>query len=408
MSIGPGSFRDLATCTMPPPCMEGYSQFRMPGTDSMCCRRSVGYKSKSKTSAASKTRYCKKQKACKKTQFRCQRTGRCMLIRNKNLCESPKKRCTPRDPAAPRASKPGSVNMKAAKEILRENYAEDVNGRLRAPGFITTLKGVTGRTQADKIANLRRVLATCRRARIPLLKVNGSGFKSYRTLVSQCAVRMTQPVPNIFSEHLGGTTQQRAVKNFLLGRKAKQAGQPKTNANTLDEGVKRVGEDGFTWKTYGNPPDRKWALMGMVNETLADANKALEVVNKSASKPEIKNAAEVAVRSADNALLTLENNPTNPGLNDAATEAVGIAVEAVKQASKTLSPATVAILKSKLSKLKKNREIVIEEMVSGIMGRVIANNEPVFDFGRRLRFGNRRYGFGNRRYGFGNNRYMYY
>jgi mRNA-degrading endonuclease RelE of RelBE toxin-antitoxin system len=386
-----------------------------------------------------------------------------MLIRNKNLCESPKKRCTPRDPAAPRASKPGSVNMKAAKEILRENYAEDVNGRLRAPGFITTLKGVTGRTQADKIANLRRVLATCRRARIPLLKVNGSGFKSYRTLVSQCAVRMTQPVPNIFSEHLGGTTQQRAVKNFLLGRKAKQAGQPKTNANTLDEGVKRVGEDGFTWKTYGNPPDRKWALMGMVNETLADANKALEVVNKSASKPEIKNAAEVAVRSADNALLTLENNPTNPGLNDAATEAVGIAVEAVKQASKTLSPATVAILKSKLSKLKKNREIVIEEMVSGIMGRVIANNEPVgiaveavkqasktlspatvailksklsklknnreivikemvsgimgrviannepvFDFGRRLRFGNRRYGFGNRRYGFGNNRYMYY
>jgi len=275
-----------------------------------------------------------------------------MLKRNKNLCESPKKRCTPRDPAAPRASTPGSVNMKAAKEILRENYAEDVNGRLRAPGFITTLKGVTGRTQADKIANLRRVLATCRRVGIPLLKVNGSGFKSYRTLVSQCAVRMTQPVPNIFSRR---TTQQRAVDNFkilLRNRKAKQAGQPKTDANTLDKGVQQVGEDGNMWKTYGKPPNRKWALMGMVNET---------------SYP------------------PFEPSPKDKKLLEAIEGRA-----AVKNMMETV-----------MNNVRKNNGVNDDEEEYNL-------NNPVFEFGRRLRFGNRRYGFGNRVYGFGNNPYMYY
>jgi hypothetical protein len=232
-----------------------------------------------------------------------------MLRRNKNLCESPKKRCTPRDPAAPRASTPGSVNMKAAKELLRENYAEDVNGRLRAPGFITTLKGVTGRTQADKIANLRRVLATCRRVGIPLLKVNGSGFKSYRTLVSQCAVRMTQPVPNIFSERVGGTTQQRAVRNFkLLGRKAALPSPPPFEPSPKDK-------------------------------------KLLEAIEGRAA---VKNMMETIMNNVKN------NNMVNDDDED------------------------------------------------------YNLSNPVFGFGRRLRFGNRRYGFGNRVYGFGNNPYMYY
>ena len=216
MSIGTGSFSDLATCRMPPPCMEGYTQFRMPGTDSMCCRRSVGYKLPKKTRVVGPKppHLCKKKKACKKTQFRCQRTGRCMLNKNKDRCDAPKKRCIPRDDAPQRvSSKPGSINMKAAKELLRTNYSMVINGIRRAPGFITTLKGVTGKTPTDKIVNLRRVLSTCKYAGIPLLKHNGKGFKAYRTLVSQCKVTMTKPVQNIFAQRPG-----KSVNNMLLNK----------------------------------------------------------------------------------------------------------------------------------------------------------------------------------------------
>jgi hypothetical protein len=136
-----------------------------------------------------------------------------MLSKNKDRCDAPKKRCVPREDAPPRPSKPGSINMKAAKALLRNNYSMVINGVQRAPGFITTLKGVTGKTPADKIVNLRRVLATCKRAGIPLLKQTGNGFKAYRTLVTQCKVTMTRPVQNIFSQRPG-----KAINNVFLNK----------------------------------------------------------------------------------------------------------------------------------------------------------------------------------------------
>jgi hypothetical protein len=145
-----------------------------------------------------------------------------MLKKNKDICDTPKKRCIPREDAPPRvSSKPGSVNMKAAKELLRKNYSMLINGVQRAPGFITTLKGVTGKNPAEKIANLRRVLSTCKRVGVPLLKKTGKGFKAYRTLVSQCKVTISKPVQNIFSERPGGSVNNRLLSKIRAFRAAK-------------------------------------------------------------------------------------------------------------------------------------------------------------------------------------------
>ena len=198
-SRGGGSFKQLAGCRMPPPCMEGYSQFRMPGTDTMCCR-----KTQSKAG--------RKRKPCKARKVRSRVSGRCVL--RKNL-----KKARAAGPPRPRVPKPGAIDMRAAKASLRNTFAQLINGKLRAPGFITTLAGVTGRTPADKIANLRRVLSACKRAGIPLLKKTGRGFKSYRTLITQCNVRMTSPTAGgLLSERVGGTTLQRALAKFKANR----------------------------------------------------------------------------------------------------------------------------------------------------------------------------------------------
>jgi len=198
---GVGSFKQLAGCKMPPPCMEGYSQFKMPGTNTMCCR---------KTKAAGTAG--RKRKPCKGRKVRSKLSGRCVL--RKNL-----KKATPAGPPRPRAPKPGAIDMKAAKASLRNTFAQMINGKPRAPGFIITLAGVTGRTPADKIANLRRVLSACRTAGVPLLKKTGKGFKTYRTLISQCNVRMSTPMTGgLLSQKVGGSTLQRAMAKFKANR----------------------------------------------------------------------------------------------------------------------------------------------------------------------------------------------
>jgi len=245
MSIGPGSFRDLATCTMPPPCMEGYSQFRMPGTDSMCCRR---------TSAAKGS--VRRKKPCQGGKVRCKASGKCILRRNLKKCNSGSS-----EPKTPRASKPGSINMKAAKELLRNNYSMILNGKSRAPGFITTLKGVTGKNPAEKIANLRRVLSTCKRVGVPLLKKTGKGFKAYSTLVSQCNVRMTTPVQNIFSQRPG-----KAVNNVLRNKlNALRARKSQDDSINSFLGVPNKSQDDSINSFLGMPSKSRATLASALN-----------------------------------------------------------------------------------------------------------------------------------------------
>jgi hypothetical protein len=98
-----------------------------------------------------------------------------------------------------------------AKKKLRATYAVSVNGKLRAPGFIGTLKGVTGRGSIEKIANLRRVLSSCKKMGVKLVKQDGK-FKAYRTLVGQCKVKFrSTPAPIALSNVLAKYRARKAA-----------------------------------------------------------------------------------------------------------------------------------------------------------------------------------------------------
>lgn len=114
-----------------------------------------------------------------------------------------------------------SINILAAKKLLRTNYSQLVKGKMKAPSFITTLKSVNGKSGAEKIANLRRVLSSCKKMGIPLLKANGSGFKSYRTLVASCKVTFSRPTG---TSVLGEKRGKEAINNAdtLLNRKLRE------------------------------------------------------------------------------------------------------------------------------------------------------------------------------------------
>jgi hypothetical protein len=87
-----------------------------------------------------------------------------------------------------------------------------VNGKARAPPFITNLVGVTGNGTAEKIANLRRTLSTCKKMGVPLMRSDGKKFKSYRTLVSQCGVTFTRTPKGMHASNL--VAKFRARKNL--------------------------------------------------------------------------------------------------------------------------------------------------------------------------------------------------
>jgi hypothetical protein len=144
--------------------------------------------------------------------------------------------------------------MKAAKELLRNNYSMVINGVQRAPGFITTLKGVTGKNPAEKIANLRRVLSTCKRVGVPLLKKTGKGFKAYRTLVSQCSVTMTRPVQNIFAQSPGKALNLNNV--FLNKLKAIRARKSQDDSINSFLGIPNKSQDDSINSFLGMPNNK--------------------------------------------------------------------------------------------------------------------------------------------------------
>ena len=115
-----------------------------------------------------------------------------------------------------------SVNILAAKKLLRTNYSVSVNGKMKAPSFITTLRGVNGKSGAEKVANLRRVLSTCKKVGVPLIKKNTRTFKSYRTLVTQCKIKFSSAMDSsVLNQKRGLEANQKAsamleskLKNF--------------------------------------------------------------------------------------------------------------------------------------------------------------------------------------------------
>jgi hypothetical protein len=113
------------------------------------------------------------------------------------------------------------------KKILRTGYSTQLKGKSKSPPFITTLQGVTGRTRDEKVANMRRVLSTCKKVGIPLVKQNGTGFKSYRTLVTQCGVKFRTPTStSILNQKPGKLARNKGlarVKEKIISRR-----KPKT------------------------------------------------------------------------------------------------------------------------------------------------------------------------------------
>lgn len=130
-------------CNNPPPCGDGYVQYRL-ASGVLCCR---------------------KQRA---------RSGGAAA------------------PAAPARMARSNFSLSDAKKKLRASYSVTVNGKPKAPSFISTLEGVNGRGSAEKIANLRRLLSTCKKVGVPLLRSDGKKFKSFKTLVGQCGVTFSR------------------------------------------------------------------------------------------------------------------------------------------------------------------------------------------------------------------------
>ncbi len=179
--------RPSRKCTSPPPCNQGYSQFRMSKDGPVCCRRKK----------VSKPKVVKK---CPKSKKRCPTTGRCVLKKNIKKCSTKK------------STKIVGFDLKRAKDMLKKKYAQSINGKLKVPSFLNTMTTVNGKTSADKIANINRVLITCKKMGVPLLKKDGRAFKSYRTLVSQCSVRFRKASPSGVFE--------RAAKRIVSRRSA--------------------------------------------------------------------------------------------------------------------------------------------------------------------------------------------
>ena len=198
-----GRFSELATCKMPPPCNEGYSQFKMPGTNTMCCRRTPVRRTTTPRvpSGPRVTTTTTGTGGCPHGKAKCLATGRCVLLRNLANCG---RSVTTRSEA--------SVNLRNAKQQLKDRYSQILDGKRKSPGFITNMKTVNGKNSAEKIANINRVLTACRRAGVSLIKRDGKNFKAFSTLVGQCNVKFSRESPS------GSILSDRRGRNNLIQR----------------------------------------------------------------------------------------------------------------------------------------------------------------------------------------------
>jgi len=145
---------------------------------------------------------------CPRGYMYCSLQGKCIHKKPKRIAFGKKstKKTTKKS-----MDKQRSVNILAAKKLLRTNYSVSVNGKMKAPSFITTLRGVNGKSGAEKVANLRRVLSTCKKVGVPLIKKNTRTFKSYRTLVSECKIKFSSAMDSsVLNQKRGLEANQKA------------------------------------------------------------------------------------------------------------------------------------------------------------------------------------------------------
>ena len=159
---------------------------------------------------------------CPRGYMYCSLRGSCIHKKPKKRTKSVFGKKTTKKTTKKSMDKQRSVNILAAKKLLRTNYSVSVNGKMKAPSFITTLRGVNGKSGAEKVANIRRVLSTCKKVGVPLIKKNTRTFKSYRTLVTQCKIKFSSSMDSsVLNQKRGLEANQKAsamleskLKNF--------------------------------------------------------------------------------------------------------------------------------------------------------------------------------------------------
>jgi hypothetical protein len=142
-------------CKFPPPCNEGYEQFKLKGGGPPCCRK------------------INHDKGCPAGKFKCPITGHCIMKRYLKTC--------------------GNVSD-LKKEImgLVDTYGVTVKGVKSLPSYMKTLRGIGGKNRTERLNRVKHVLDVCKGANIPLVKNNGR-FKQFKTLVSQCKAQFRVP-----------------------------------------------------------------------------------------------------------------------------------------------------------------------------------------------------------------------
>ena len=142
------------TCNVKPPCPPRYESFRMTAGGPLCCRLKSH------------------DKGCPMGKFKCPITNKCVCIKN---------------------MKKYHILAEWRRHIITElnQYAVNMDGKRRLPSFAKTLRGITGTCKEEKLEKARIVLASCKRAGIPITRIDRNGFKSFSTLKSQCKAHFT-------------------------------------------------------------------------------------------------------------------------------------------------------------------------------------------------------------------------
>jgi len=142
-------------CKFPPPCNEGYEQFKLQGGGPPCCRK------------------MNHDKGCPFGKFKCPITGHCVMKRYLKNCTN-------------------LADFKKEIMGLVDTYGVEVKGLKTLPSYIKTLRGVGGKNRMDRLNRVKHVLNVCKTANVPLVRFDGR-FKKWKTLIGECKARFRVP-----------------------------------------------------------------------------------------------------------------------------------------------------------------------------------------------------------------------
>lgn len=206
-----------------------------------------GFSAKKKTS--------KRRASCKTGSRRNPKSGRC-----KKSKKSPVKRSTSKRGISKRVSYT-SERYKEVKQMLR-NMVMSVSGAAKGPTWVTTFKGIPGKSAEEKIANVRRVVLTCKKNGVSLLTRRGT-YKSFGTLMSQCQSNVKAPVAS-----------KSPVKGYLSNLRTRLAARKAIDASKTDWNQWEKSQGGWD----SQPPPK--TLLGQLEQGILPPGAELDFGNR--------------------------------------------------------------------------------------------------------------------------------